>query len=101
MDKYAYLAGIIDGEGHIHKPLIRNGRGEGHYYARIIVVNTDLNLIKWLKQNFGGSTTSVKPRNIYCSVSYRWIIQGKAAEKLAKIIKPCLICKKEQISRII
>lgn len=101
MNKYAYLAGIIDGEGHIHKPLVKNGRGESRPYARIIVVNTDIKLIEWLKKNFGGSVATVKPKNPKHKVNYRWILQGKAAETVAKIIKPYLICKRDQITRII
>jgi len=100
MDKYSYLAGIIDGEGHIHKPLIKNGRGEGHYYARIIVVNTNKDLINWLKSEFGGSIATSKARGS-SQTSYRWTVQGKAAESLGRIVQPLLICKKDQITRII
>ena len=56
-EKLAYLAGIIDGEGTIviAKGKIRKGRINHPYSLRLVVMNTDIRLIEWLKENFGGS----------------------------------------------
>ena len=38
-EKIVYLAGIVDGEGHIYRPLCH--KGNPYYQARIVVVNTN------------------------------------------------------------
>jgi hypothetical protein len=94
----AYLAGMIDGEGHFYKPKNTNGRGDVHYYPVMLFVqseqNNGLELCEWAKQRFGGNIS--KTRDLY-----RWQLSGKKAVELTMMIKPYLIVKKEQIKRII
>ena len=94
----AYLAGIIDGEGHAYMPNVLNGRGERHLQARLLFVqsikNNGKELCEWARNRFGGGIT-------FTNNMYRWQIQGKKASKLARILQPYFIVKREQIKRII
>lgn len=99
-EELIYLAGIIDGEGHFYKPNTVNGRGEHCRYSRIVIVNTNTSLIEWVKNNFGGSSYLYKRSKPNQQDCWRWTLQGKGAEDLAKAIFPYLIIKKEQVLRI-
>ena len=94
----AYLAGIIDGEGHAYKPNALNGRGERHLQARLLFVqsikNNGKELCEWALKRFGGGITLTRDL-------YRWQIQGKKATELAHVLQPYLIVKREQIKRIL
>ncbi len=93
-----YLAGVVDGEGHIDFRLHKNGRGESHYYPRIIIVQKDRRLTDWLKNIFGGSSYFVKNNT---GGYFRWEIKGRAVEKIVKHIYPYLLVKREQAERVI
>ena len=101
--KYAYLAGIMDGEGTFSYTLTANGRGEKHYYPRMCVGNTDKRLIYWLKGEFGGNVSMVKmvKYNANWKDMYRWQLQGKNVVILAKRLLPYLIVKQEQVLRVL
>ena len=94
----AYLAGIIDGEGHAYKPNIKNGRGCRYPLARLLFVqsikNNGRELCEWAKARFGGGITLTNDL-------YRWQIQGRQATALAHILQPYFIVKREQIKRIL
>ena len=95
-EKIIYLAGIVDGEGHFYKPFSKNGRGEGHYYPRIVVIQKELELIEWIKKEFKGSISFQDNETGGC---YRWSIQGKEATRIARELQPYLIVKREQVKR--
>jgi hypothetical protein len=89
-EEYAYLAGLIDGEGTIRK----NG---GYWQIKIGMQHKPT--IDWLKETFGGSTpkpthegviTITKPRLPY----YSWWLsaQGTVYETLRQV-RPHLLCK--------
>lgn len=88
----AYLAGIIDGEGTI--TLAKESRSNRHE-ARLIVVNTDVKLMNWLKDNFGGFVR-IHKRIIGQKQRYDWVIAGKKAVKLLEEVAEYLIIKREQ-----
>ena len=56
-EEWAYLAGIIDGEGTIQlgQPSTRYNGGNNFKYM-IRIYNTDSSLIDWIKERFGGNT---------------------------------------------
>jgi hypothetical protein len=61
---YAYLAGVIDGEGTItfsRIPTRRNGRVYCNYSPHLSISNTDLGMMKSLKRRFGGGLVRVAP----------------------------------------
>lgn len=51
MDNVSYLAGIIDGEGTVNITYLES---RNEYRLRLYVVSTDVCLIDWLVDNFGG-----------------------------------------------
>ena len=97
-DKVIYLAGIIDGEGHFCKPFVKAGNREsGYREPRLIICNTDKDLLDWLLDNFGGYIYKVKKQKSHYKQSYRWVVCGQRAVMLASMVSPFLIVKKEQI----
>ena len=94
----AYLAGIIDGEGHIYVVNAKNGRGKAYKENRICFVQMDFNngleLCTWVKERIGGNIS-------YTNGCYRWQLTGKKAVDIARQLQPLLIVKKEQIKRIL
>ncbi len=74
MQKYAYLAGIIDGEGTIG--ICRTSRGK--YRAPYISVSsTTVELIEWLHQFLGGTVCRHKPYKKQHSHAYSWRLRAK------------------------
>jgi hypothetical protein len=87
-----YLAGIIDGEG-----CFNIGKCRTSYIPRILVVNTNKKLIKWLKRNFGGDINYSTVKNkINWKGRYTWRICHKKALKLADRIYNYLQVKDKQ-----
>ena len=95
-EKLIYLAGMIDGDGHFCKPDTVNGRGEHHKYTRIIVVNTNIELIDWIKHNFEGNAYVYKKKVFNHKRMGRWSLQGTKATKLIARLLPYLIVRKQQ-----
>ena len=50
----AYMAGIVDGEGSISISRQSNSKS---YICQLAIVNTNRELIEWVCDNFGGSST--------------------------------------------
>jgi hypothetical protein len=96
-----YLAGIVDGEGHIYRPKCKTGQGYPFFQSRIIVTNTSKPLMEAIRASFGGSyrvRTPCRTNNLVC---YNWTLSGKEAEALARRLRPHLIVKAEQVLRIV
>ena len=95
-----YLAGIIDGEGHICRLMHKNGRGIAYPQSRIIVTNTCKPLMEAIKRRFGGYfyMRAARPKHLDC---YVWVLAGKKAEALGRKLRPHLIVKAQQITRIV
>ena len=92
----AYMAGIIDGEGHVSA--IGTGSTRRQYNPRISVGNTSLALIKWLELNFGGHIyTPSTVRDINRKLVYAWH-SSKAPDiyEILSFINPYLVIKREQ-----
>lgn len=89
--KLSYLAGIIDGEGSINllaKPSTQQ------IQLRLQVANTSTVLIDWLQSGFGGKVYEHKMHSTYHKQRYDWVVTGKEAKKLIKVVLPFLIVKK-------
>lgn len=57
--KYAYMAGMLDGEGYIGLSKFGGDSSKKYnqkwtYKARVIISNCNLDLLKWIQKNFGG-----------------------------------------------
>jgi hypothetical protein len=95
--KFAYLAGLIDGEGSFC--ISRVNTSFGYSFARCIVVaNTDKKVMKWLVQNFGGRVKVFALRNPEKHKRrLQWLPNGtKNLENLVLGILPYLVIKREQ-----
>src|ERR1700747_2590374 len=97
----AYLAGIIDGEGSImmihHKPRPNgNGTKWEYWVLRVSVANTDIRLIIWLLEKFGGGFSTGKNKRPNQKDHYQWRLDSKRAEPILRAALPYLILKREQ-----
>lgn len=94
--RYAYLAGIIDGEGCLTIGAGRKGNVT-NYNAVVVVASTSEKLIKWLQTHFGGNYYKSGRANEKWKQAYIWRFLRKAdIEKLLLAILPYLIIKREQ-----
>jgi hypothetical protein len=100
---YGYLAGIIDGEGHITitRSITEGRKVDGSdcvkYICTVGARNTDKRLMAWLKQHFGGEIYPNKSKNPKWKTSYNWQLFGnKNLELLLLAILPYLQIEREQ-----
>ena len=108
---YGYLAGLLDGEGHISISrgtyTKRKLRSDGtlyekpnciHYMINIGITNTNIKLMKWLKQRFGGTYYPLKRDDKpNWKISYKWqYTKQNDAEILLLSVLPYLVIKREQ-----
>lgn len=92
----AYLAGIIDGEGHI-------GLSKQKRYntprGRLTITNTDSRLLLWLRDKIGGSITT-NHADVRTGGKWRkcfiWQVVSRQACEVLKACLPMLIVKREQ-----
>ena len=89
----AYTAGIIDGEG-----CIRMQRGT--FGLDVSVGNTDLVLLAWLHQRWGGKiypNRSIKIRN--AKPFFHWRVCSKEAFPLLRDVLPFLVVKQDRAAK--
>lgn len=96
--KFAYLAGIIDGEGCLSIGAGRRQKwGVINYNSIVSVANTDIGLIKWLHTNFGGNFFDGKQQRPNNKKHYIWrVLKRKEIEILLLAVLPYLIVKRNQ-----
>lgn len=105
--KFAYAAGIVDGEGclSVHKGwysenMMRKAAKfrHKHYTVLITVRNTDTRLMDWLVANVGGKIYRQRfKEKPHWKTSYRWQLFGqKAQENFLLAILPYLVIKRAQ-----
>lgn len=96
----AYVAGIVDGEGHIGASVaLSRGSISPSINMRVVIVNTDRRLVDWLCETLAcGSVAAIgkDERNSRWKIRYRWQIYGKNAREFLCAIKPWLVIKREQ-----
>lgn len=92
---WARLAAFIDGEGTIRIAKHLSGSHRGGWSSRIVISNTDILLISWLKNTFGGYVYNVKPKNKKNKPSFQWIFSSKIESILIRCL-PYFIVKREQ-----
>ena len=95
----AYIAGILDGEGCIGIDKIKS-RSNIHpfdFKIRIIVTNTNENIICWLKTVVGAGCAYVdgKPFSEKWNVVHRWQIVSEQARDFLMQVYPYLRIKKD------
>ena len=94
----AYMAGIIDGEGHIGIYGSFNHKLSKHksHYLRVSVGNNCKELLDIFKAKLGGGLSSEQPPK--GKLIWRWTITGNNAKQLLKDIYPYLVVKSKQAS---
>ena len=111
-EKFIYLAGIVDGEGHItiaRHVTDKYWKSDGTValrkkpnvmYQNVFGVrNTNLKLMDWLKENFGGNYYKDNRKNAPKNWKTSWCWHSTSNEKTELIllgILPYLILKREQ-----
>lgn len=91
---WAYLAGIIDGEGHISVVDVRDGR---YTQRRLVVTNCCLPLLISLARRFGGRIHGHQPEGPKRTrASFEWYGYGAWATDILRHVLPYLIGKREE-----
>lgn len=89
----AYAAGIIDGEGCIRV----NKQGTRRHVVRVHVTNTDLRLVNWLRERFGGYIWTEDGHYMpNAKIRHVWEVSALKAAAFLEIVYPYLMLKKEQ-----
>lgn len=95
--KYAYMAGMLDGEGYIGLAKLNQSRytKKWTYKARVIVSNCNLQVLDWIKKNFGGYICKkTSPTNPKHTQGYNLTI-GYHEKWIPKVI-PYMVGKKKK-----
>ena len=92
---FAYLAGLLDGEGSIviYKRPLRRGDITPRYEVTISLGITDRRIVYWLKDCFGGSAFEIKAVQGNRRRIWGWRLHGRACSDLLKRIVPYLKIK--------
>lgn len=93
----AYLAGIVDGEGTV--TLMKHHKNETPT-PNVVVANNNLQLLKWITSQIGGTIVSKKKRMVHHHDSYAWSVRQDRAIRLLNQIKQYLIIKRPQADLI-
>lgn len=88
----AYIAGLFDGEGCIN---FTNNRNE-LTYLRVVVVNTNYDILKYLQDTFGGSISELKRVSPKWKQAYQWSLTWAAALNFVDKVSPWLKIKHKQ-----
>lgn len=102
-DTIIYLAAIIDGEGSIQieiQSANNKSRKVDYYSIRLLVINTNIELMEWLVKNFGGRSSKRKliTGRRQC---YVWSLFSHNAAALLKECEPFMIIKKKHAQAVI
>lgn len=90
-----YLAGLIDGEGHIGFNV--NRQGNLSYLRVCLEINmTYQPLIETLHEQLGGHYSNHVDTKINRKAQYRWRVVNRQAISVIKLVHPHLIVKKAQ-----
>jgi hypothetical protein len=99
MDNLSYLAGIIDGEGSIVVSFLT---GPANRHAgldlKIVVGNTERDLIVWLHDNYGGRVTVSSRARLGIRDMHRWTLPIRSNRQLCMDLLDCVILKRRQLA---
>ncbi len=98
----SYIAGIIDGEGCIGLYAGKSSYGNIRYNAKLLITNTNTNLLNWLKDTTGlGNIYKNFVTNTNWKQAYRWEVCPNSMRELLPLISQYLIVKKNQCDIIL
>ena len=95
-EQIAYLAGIIDGEGTIYIQKIPK-KNFFDYFPRVQIVNTNKELMYWIRDTFGGivSSRDRSNENRNWRVQHTWYTTRQILDIILPLLVPYLIIKKK------
>jgi hypothetical protein len=97
---WARLAAYIDGEGSITIASVRGARPDSRrvMYVNVAVANTDIRLLEWLRNTFGGTISKFrhKSEHVKWAQAYVWTVGSRHASALLDRCLPYFIIKREQ-----
>ena len=91
--RFSYLAGIIDGEGSVDARFKHKMRTVDFTLS---VANTDVRLIEWIVENFGGRAIPIRQANPKHKIVWRVIWNVQDATQVLEDVMPYLIVKRER-----
>lgn len=86
-----YAAGFMDGEGCINVSSCRTST-----YIRVLVVNTNREVLELFQQRWGGDIKQNKQHKAHWKISYTWRVSHISCQHFLKDIYPFLVVKKKQ-----
>jgi hypothetical protein len=104
---FAYIAGIIDGEGcvtYTQRLEHRKGKPRAYKYwnIRIEVAMTHKETIEYLHETLGCGHVNIRPRMSHQNFDqWRWRCSHRDAYEVAKAIEPFSLTKKEKLRKVI
>lgn len=105
-EQFAYLAGIVDGEGCFYFGKVKQGRyGNGtQWHCKLAVTSCDKCLTDWLNDLFGGTKDQryrYTSKRSFERPIHRWDASGLMLDYLLPKILPYLIIKRKQCETMI
>jgi hypothetical protein len=91
----AYAAGIIDGEGNIYVARTRTG------YVRVSVRNTNLEVLEWLREQFGGQIAHNRDDRPNRRPCFTWYLNYQDSLEFLSLVEPYLIIKRDKARAIL
>ncbi len=98
-ETWAYLAGIIDGEGNISIVKGNIKRPNFYYSGYVQVGNTDTRLVYWLEANFGGRVCHESRAKVNSKLKWYWTL--KDCSSLLKGVMQYLVLKRAQAELVL
>lgn len=101
-----YAAGLLDGEGNICiSRKLNRARSKGLHVYRVSVVNTDIRVLQWLVERFGGKVhvnrkASQPDARTYNRTLYAWRLNCAQGASFLEHVYPYLVIKQEQAELI-
>jgi hypothetical protein len=90
-----YMAGFFDGEGCVGFCRVRQS-----IYPRVLVTNTNLEILEEFRSQFGGGVWPLSKRKAGWKQGYSWRISWSSAVKFLAVIQPYVHLKCRQVETV-
>lgn len=98
----AYIAGIVDGEGHFRQRSRRTKDRRKIQNIELTVTNTNVELLHWLRDKVGGHVYQMTEKNSSWKSCFYWYLGGtRRVKALLILLEPYLIVKKEAADKVL
>jgi len=94
--EWAYIAGLLDGEGCISIWENRSRHKAGSHVLELCITNTHYPTIVWLRKKAGGYIKTQCKQNVKWKDCYRWVLNHRQAAWAIRSCLPFLVTKKGQ-----